>query len=202
MLIPEANLGRYRSNSMNDPNFALLKKTSPGERSRSSDSNPLFLQEAQYGVIKCFQYFTILYKFDKFLNQFFLGALIQLNNLKINHETEYNATSISPLGITPPFSTESILSRTPEGYYGSYMPIAGISTNKIRDGIPPLSPAVKLLSTSPQQNTILDVMNIRNLALSTVNKAIDFNKVCICIYLYFIFNQIYSLISSSSYFSF
>ena len=59
------------------------------------------------------------------------------------------------------------------------MPATGISSNKIRDGIPPLSPAVKLLSTSPQQNTILDIINIRNLGLSTVNKAIDFNKVCI-----------------------
>ena len=66
---------------------------------------------------------------------------------------KYSPASISPIGITPPFSA-GILSRPPEAY--------ALALSRPRDGIPPL-PNNILMSTSPQQLTpLIDISMIRN----------------------------------------
>lgn len=125
MPIPDASGNRHRAGSSSAVNTG--QPTEAGvERPRSLDSNPLYLQE---------------------------GFRNNEDSLRKEAPYTYSPASISPIGITPPFSC-GILSKTPEAY--------AMSLLRQRDGIPPL-PSNSLLSTSPQQLTpMVDISMLRN----------------------------------------
>lgn len=140
MPIPDAKVTRDRSISGSGPSMQPKQSRSSGERSRSSDSSPLYLQETP--------------------NSAYMGE---------RRDTEYAPSSVSPAGMTPPFSAgahDYLFSRTPEGYT-STVALAGSAPR--RDSLPPLCPVFNLLSTSPQFSTMVDISAVRNKFLNSVS---------------------------------
>jgi len=188
MPIPEASPGRHRSTSVSGPSRG--QSSSSAERSRSSDSNTSFLQEGM-GFAPTSSSSS---GGDNHPLHSAVGCAYKLSDQK--REYDFGPSSISPAGITPPFSIDNTLSRTPEGYA---VALSG-SVMRQREGFPPLIPAVNLLSTSPQFSSMMDINMLRSKVINQGNRLNESSKLLVTLEfdrLYYFLHSFNNLIGHS-----